>query len=164
MTDPGDAADPRRPDPPPVARVAYWLMHTGAILAVVVGGVTTVVGATAVERAALAGALGAGPDVLRYGVVILFSVMVVMVEVALWMIFGRLFRRGYAWARWAGTALAAANLASEGYRVLSPPDAVATIASAAEVVLAVALLLVLWSPAMSRYVAAVSRWRSVAAV
>jgi hypothetical protein len=155
-----------RPSPPRTALRLRDVMYAGAALSIValllvvgVGLVTLDAGEIA-EATAVPGA----PEAALAGVIIAFAVLLAVLEAALWVVFGRLFARGYAWARWTGTAMAAANLVVEVPRLVDPPNALAASLTGVEVLVVVVALVLLWSPPMSRYVREVSRWRSVAAV
>jgi hypothetical protein len=159
---PGDA----RPVPPQAALRLRDVMYAGAALTIValllvvgVGLVTLDAGEIA-EATAVPGA----PEPALAGVIIAFAVLLAVLEAALWIVFGRLFVRGYSWARLTGTAMAAANLFVEVPRLVDPPNALAAALTGVEVLVVVVALVLLWSPPMSRYVREVSRWRSAAAV
>jgi hypothetical protein len=116
------------------------------------------------DEIAEATAVPGAPDAALTGVIIAFAALLAVIEAALWVLFGRLFARGYAWARWTGTALAVANLFVEVPRLASPPTTLAAVLTGIEVGLIVLSMLLLWSPPVSRYVRAVSGWRALAAV
>jgi len=159
------AAAPARPAPPTVARRLRDVMVVGALLAVVVVAVTVAVGIGSLdvaERGALTGTGVPGP--VLAGAVVGFAAVVGLVEAGLWALGARLLVRGYAWARWTATVLGVATLAVEGTRTVEAAWALGRAFAGFEVVLVIAMLVLLWSPAMSRYVRTVSRWRAVAAV
>lgn len=155
-----------RPAPPPAAVRLRGVMYAGAALNVVALVVVIGVGLTTLDpdEIAAATAVPGAPDAALAGVVILFAVVLALLEAGLWLLFGRLFARGYAWARWTGTALAAANLFVEVPRVVNPPDTLALVLTAVEVTLIAVALAILWSPPVSRYVREVSAWRAAVAV
>ncbi|MGF1663158.1 MAG: hypothetical protein ACFCVG_11955 [Kineosporiaceae bacterium] len=170
MTDPvlDAAGDPARPHPPASARrlggvlVAGALLNAGAMVTTVVAGAGSLDAADVAEQGALAGTGIPGPALAA--TVVGFAVVLGLIEAGLWLLGGRLLVRGYAWARWTATVLGVTNLAVEAARAGGPGPAVGRAFAAAEILVVVAALVLLWSPAVSRYVAAVSRWRAVAAV
>lgn len=165
MIQPGDAR-PARPVPPRTAVRLRDVMYAGGALNIVALVVVVAVGLVTLdpEQIAQTTAVPGAPDAALAGVIIAFAVLLAVLEAVLWVVFGRLFARGYAWARWTGTVMAAANLFAEVPRLASPPTPLAAVLTAAEVGLIAVALVVLWSPPMTRYVRDVSRWRSVAAV
>lgn len=158
--------EPARPASPSGARRLRDVMYAGGALNVVALAVTLGVGLATLDadEIAAATAVPGAPEAALAGVVIAFAVGLALLEAALWVVFGRLFVRGYSWARWTGTALAAANLFVEVPRLVNPPNALARGFTAVEVVLIVVALVLLWSPPVSRYVREVSRWRSLVGV
>lgn len=168
MTDPVPVGAPARPVPPAAARRLRDLLTAGALLnlavvvVAVVAGVGSLDAGDVADRGALAGTGIPGP--VLAGAVVGFAVVVGLVEAGLWLLGARLLVRGYAWARWTATVLGVANLLVELSRAAGPAPVAGRVLAVTEVVVVVVALALLWSPAVSRYVAAVSRWRSVAAV
>ena len=156
----------KRPAPPQAALRLRDVMYAGAALNVVALVVVIGVGLATLDpdEIAAATAVPGAPDAALAGVVIAFAVVLWLLEAALWLLFGRLFARGYAWARWTGTALAAANLLVEVPRLVNPANTLGLAITVVEIVVIAIALVILWSPPVSRYVREVSAWRAAVAV
>lgn len=170
MTDPGPRTPVTRarPVPPAVAELLSRVLVAGAALTVVIvlvvlaAGVGSLDAEDVADRGALAGAGIPGP--VLAATVVVFALVVGLAEAGLWLLAARLLARGYAWARVAATVLGVANLLVEVPRAFGSAPLLGGVLSGADVMIVVVALALMWSPGMSRYVAAVSHWRSVAAL
>jgi hypothetical protein len=137
-------------DPPPPLALAVRLMYLGAVLSVV-SSLLTLVQRDALRTQLAKGGLAASQLDTALNVAVVTAVIVGLIGAALWVLNAVFNARGAKWARILSTVLGGLAILSTLASLTQPASGLNRLLSIVELLIAVAVVVLIWRPESSRY-------------